>query len=98
MSHKRSIEVLDRCLQDIKSNRKLIGGVVVLLAGDFRWTLPVIGRGTAVDKTNVCLKASYLWTKVQKLYLSTKMQVQLFSDVESGAYAQKLLEIGEGRL
>ncbi|GFU81987.1 ATP-dependent DNA helicase [Trichonephila clavipes] len=26
------------------------------------------------------------------------MQVQLFSDVESGAYAQKLLEIGEGHL
>ncbi|GFU86970.1 ATP-dependent DNA helicase [Trichonephila clavipes] len=26
------------------------------------------------------------------------MRVQLFSDVESGAYAQKLLEIGEGHL
>ncbi|GFU93605.1 ATP-dependent DNA helicase [Trichonephila clavipes] len=26
------------------------------------------------------------------------MLVQLFSDVESGAYAQKLLEIGEGHL
>ncbi|GBP41275.1 hypothetical protein EVAR_33002_1 [Eumeta japonica] len=26
------------------------------------------------------------------------MRVQLFHDVESGAYAQKLLEIGEGRL
>ncbi|GFU22576.1 hypothetical protein TNCV_1304561 [Trichonephila clavipes] len=26
------------------------------------------------------------------------MRVQLFNDVESGAYAQKLLEIGEGHL
>ncbi|GFT33755.1 hypothetical protein TNCV_4382711 [Trichonephila clavipes] len=26
------------------------------------------------------------------------MRFQLFSDVESGAYAQKLLEIGEGHL
>ncbi|GFT33754.1 ATP-dependent DNA helicase [Trichonephila clavipes] len=40
MSHKRAIEVLDRCLQDIQNNRKLMGGVVVLLAGDFRQSLP----------------------------------------------------------
>ncbi|GFV87198.1 ATP-dependent DNA helicase [Trichonephila clavipes] len=75
-----------------------MGGVVVLLAGDFRQTLPVIERGTAADEINACLKASYLWIKVEKLYLTTNMRVQLFSDVESGAYAQKLLEIGEGHL
>ncbi|GFX39893.1 ATP-dependent DNA helicase [Trichonephila clavipes] len=98
MSHKRAIEVLDRCLQDIQNNPKLMGGVVVLLAGDFRQTLPVIERCTAADEINACLKASYLWTKVEKLYLPTNMRVQLFSDVESGAYAQKLLEIGEGHL
>ncbi|GFU79861.1 ATP-dependent DNA helicase [Trichonephila clavipes] len=49
MSHKRTVEALDRCLQDIQNNPKLMGGV-------------------------------------------------LFSDDESGAYAQKLLEIGEGHL
>ncbi|GBP88959.1 hypothetical protein EVAR_87731_1 [Eumeta japonica] len=85
MSHKRAIEALDR-LQDIQSNRKLMGGVVVLL-GDFRQTLPVIERGTA-DEISACLKTSYLWTKVEKLYLTTNMRVQLFHDVESGAYAQ----------
>ncbi|GFV91767.1 ATP-dependent DNA helicase [Trichonephila clavipes] len=52
MSHKRAIEALDRCLQDIQNNRKLMGGVVVLLAGDFRQTLPVIERGTAADEMN----------------------------------------------
>ncbi|GFU14574.1 ATP-dependent DNA helicase [Trichonephila clavipes] len=98
MSHKRAIEVPDRCLQGIQNNRKLMGGVVVLLAEDFRQTLPVIERGTAADEINACLKASYLWTKVEKLYLTTNMRVQLFRDVESGAYAQKLLEIGEGHL
>ncbi|GBP65459.1 hypothetical protein EVAR_36711_1 [Eumeta japonica] len=75
-----------------------MGGVIVLLAGDFRQTLPVFERGTAADAINACLKASYLWPKVEKLYLTTNMRVQLFSDVESGAYAQKLLEIGEGHL
>ncbi|GFW42045.1 ATP-dependent DNA helicase [Trichonephila clavipes] len=98
MSHKRAIELLDRCLQDIQNNRKLMGGAVVLLAGGFRQTLPVIERGTAADEINACLKASYLWTKVEKLCLTTNMQVQLFSDDESGAYAQRLLEIGEGHL
>lgn len=99
MSHKRAIEALDRCLQDIHSNQKLMGGVVVLLAGDFRQTLPVIERGTAADEINACLKSSYyVWTKVQKLHLTTNIRVQLFSDSESGAYAKKLLEIGEGRI
>ncbi|GFX01448.1 ATP-dependent DNA helicase [Trichonephila clavipes] len=55
-------------------------------------------RGTAADEINACLKASYLWTKVEKLYLTTNMRVQLFSGVESGAYTQKLLEIDEGHL
>ncbi|GFX03633.1 ATP-dependent DNA helicase [Trichonephila clavipes] len=75
-----------------------MGGVVVLLAWDFRLNLPVIERGTSAEKISACLKASYLWIKVEKLYLTTNMRVQLFSDVESVAYAQKLLEIGEGHL
>ncbi|GFX56443.1 ATP-dependent DNA helicase [Trichonephila clavipes] len=75
-----------------------MGGVVVLLAGDFRQTLPVIERDIAADEINASLKASYLWNKVEKLYLTTNMRVQLFNDVESGAYAQKLLEIGKCHL
>ncbi|GBO99568.1 hypothetical protein EVAR_720_1 [Eumeta japonica] len=63
-----------------------------------RQTLPVIERGTAADDINVCLKASYLWTKLEKFYLTTNMRIQLFSDVESESYSQKLLEIGEGHL
>ncbi|GBP36689.1 ATP-dependent DNA helicase PIF6 [Eumeta japonica] len=65
---------------------------------NFRQTLPVIERGTAADEINACQKASYLWSKIEKLYLTTNIGVQLFSDVESRAYAQKLLEIGGGHL
>ncbi|KAG5872154.1 hypothetical protein JTB14_004892 [Gonioctena quinquepunctata] len=64
-----------------------------VIGRDFKQTLPVIERGTAVDEINACLKS-----KVEKLHLTTNMRVQLFSDVESGAFAQKLLEIGEGHL
>ncbi|XP_054266833.1 uncharacterized protein LOC128989005 [Macrosteles quadrilineatus] len=98
MSHKHALEALNFSLQDIRSNQSLMGGVVVLLAGDFRQTLPVIERGTPVDEMNACLKASQLWSKVIKLQLTCNMRVQLFNDLESGAYASKLLKIGEGLL
>ncbi|GFS88814.1 ATP-dependent DNA helicase [Trichonephila clavipes] len=98
MSHKHAIEGLESWLQDIKSNRKLMGGVVVLWVDDFRQTLPVIERDTAAHEINACLKASYLWTKVEKLYVTTNIRVQLFSDVGAGVCVQKLLEIGEGLL
>ncbi|GFS96150.1 transposable element Tcb2 transposase [Trichonephila clavipes] len=75
-----------------------MGDVVVLLGRKFRQTLPVIGRDTAANEINACLKASYIWTKVEKLFPTTNMPVQLFSYIESGAYAQKLLEIGESHL
>ncbi|GBP82707.1 hypothetical protein EVAR_64595_1 [Eumeta japonica] len=36
MAHKRAIEALDRTIKDIKGNRHIMGGMVVLLAGDNR--------------------------------------------------------------
>ncbi|GFX62915.1 ATP-dependent DNA helicase [Trichonephila clavipes] len=98
MSHKRAIKPLDRCLQDIQNNRKLLDGVVVLLAGDFIHALPVIERGTAADEINACLKAPYMWTKFEKLYLTNNMRIRVPSNVESGAYVQKLLEMGDSHL
>ena len=38
MSHKRALEALDKTLQDLKGNTKLMGGTVVVLARDFRQT------------------------------------------------------------
>lgn len=55
MSHKRAIEALNQTMKDIKSNQTIMGGTVVLLAGDFRQILPVITRGTPADEINACL-------------------------------------------
>ncbi|CAK1603877.1 unnamed protein product [Parnassius mnemosyne] len=98
MSHKPAIEALDRSLQDIRGNRVLMGGVVVLLAGDFRQTLPVIERGTAADEINACLKASPLWAKVERMHLTTNMRVQVYNDHESVVFAQNRIDIGEGHM
>ena len=58
MSHKRTVETLDRTLHDLKDNTKIMERVTLVLAGEFRQILPVISRGTSADQTDVCLKKS----------------------------------------
>jgi len=60
MAHKRGIEAFGRTLQDNRSSKRLMGGMTVLLAGDFRQTLRVVPRGTRADEGRACLKSSYL--------------------------------------
>ncbi|XP_061381477.1 ATP-dependent DNA helicase pif1-like [Danaus plexippus] len=60
MAHKKSLEALNFPLKDLRRNNNIFGGLMILLAGDFRQTLPVIPRGTPADELNACLKASPL--------------------------------------
>ena len=98
MAHKKSLEALDSTLQDLRGNDRLMGGAVVLLAGDFRQTLPVIPRSTPADELNACLKASHLWRHVRSLNLTTNMRVHLLGDETARTFAQQLLLLGEGRI
>ena len=97
MSHKQALEALDRTLQDLRGNGKHMGGVVVLLAGDFRQTLPVIPKGTMADELKACMKSSHLWKHVVKLGLKTNMRVHLQGDVSAGSFAAQLLRLGDGK-
>ncbi|XP_050059845.1 ATP-dependent DNA helicase PIF1-like [Aphis gossypii] len=76
MAHKKSLEALDRTLKDLRSNNNRFGGAMILLAGDFRQTLPVIPRSTPADELNACLKSSSLWKHVKVLHLSKNMRVE----------------------
>lgn len=98
MAHKKSLEALDRTLQDLRNNRQPFGGAIILLAGDFRQTLPVITRSTPADELNACLKASHLWHLVQKLSLTVNMRVQLQNDVSAQLFASQLLDVGNGKI
>ena len=98
MAHKRGIEALDRTLQDIRSSKNLMGGITVLLAGDFRQTLPVVPRGTRADEVKACLKSSYLWPKVQVRSLRVNMRVHLKGDFKAEEFSSLLLQIGDGKL
>ena len=57
----KAFEAVDRTLRDIRSSDQLIGGVTVVLPGEFRQTLPVIPRGTSADEIMANLKSSFLW-------------------------------------
>lgn len=42
ITHKKSLEALNRTMKDIRRNEQLFGGALILLSGDFRQILPVI--------------------------------------------------------
>ncbi|XP_014217054.1 aldehyde dehydrogenase, mitochondrial [Copidosoma floridanum] len=83
MAHKKSLEALNFTLKDLRRNNNIFGGLMILLAGDFRQTLPVIPRVTPAYELNACLKASPLWNNVKTLSLTTNMRVELQNDQNS---------------
>jgi hypothetical protein len=98
MAHKKGLEALDRTLRDFRRDQRKMGGALILLAGDFRQTLPVILRSTPADELNACLKNSALCRHVQKIILSTNMRVHILGDVSAQSFAKQLLDMGEGKL
>ncbi|GBN40434.1 hypothetical protein AVEN_117521-1 [Araneus ventricosus] len=56
MVHKKSFEALDRSFRDQRKNDQLLGGSLLLLAGNFRQSLPVIPNSIPADDLNACLK------------------------------------------
>ncbi|XP_074115778.1 ATP-dependent DNA helicase PIF1-like [Cotesia typhae] len=98
MAHKKAIEALNRTLQDIRDCKRLMGGVIVLLAGDFRQTLPVIRRGTRADEVKACLKSSILWPSVKVLSLTVNMRVHLQLNTTAAEFSKVLIDIGDGNI
>ncbi|XP_066242812.1 ATP-dependent DNA helicase pif1-like [Saccopteryx leptura] len=98
MVPKKSLEALDRSLQDLHGNIRQFGNTLILLAGDFRQTLPIIPQLTPADEINTYLKYSTLWRHVKTLKLTTDMHVQLQNNQSSEILSHQLLEIGNGKV
>lgn len=96
MSHKNALEALNRTLKDIKGKPELMGGIVVLLSGDFRQILPVVKNGSPADELDACLKSSDLWSQVHKMSLSENMRVHLHGDENAQNFTDILLQVGNG--
>jgi len=91
MAHKSAFEALNRTLHDLRDNNLLMGGITVLLAGDFHQTLPVVPRGTRADEIQSCLKSSFLWP-IKNLALTKNMWVHLKGDACTKIFAITCLE------
>lgn len=96
MAHRKSLEALNRTLQDIRDNTNIMGGVLLILSGDFRQTLPVIPKSTPSDEINACLKKSLIWEHVKIVKLTTNMRARILEDENAQEFSEKLLQIGEG--
>ncbi|GFV68069.1 ATP-dependent DNA helicase [Trichonephila clavipes] len=97
-SHRNAFHALDKTLQDLRGSSSIMGGATVVLAGDFRQTLPIVTRGTPADEINSCLKNSYLWHHVEKFSLTTNMRSHIQGDLSAGQFANKLLQIGDSKV
>ncbi|XP_074114110.1 ATP-dependent DNA helicase pif1-like [Cotesia typhae] len=98
MAHKKGVEALNQTLQDIREDNRLMGGLTILLAGDFRQTLPVVPRGTRADEIKACLKSSILWPNIKVLSLKVNMRVCLQNDLRAKEFSELLIDIGNGNL
>ena len=58
--NKKSLEALDRTMKDLRNNQNRFVRAMILLAGDFRQTLPVILTGKSIE--NIILgKSRHRW-------------------------------------
>ena len=91
MSHKYTVETVDRTLRDITEVDEIYGGITVLFGGDFRQILPVIVGGTRAQIVSASLKRSFIWPFVKNMSLQQNMRVE-DGDAE---FHNFLLRVGE---
>ena len=95
MSHKASVQALDRAMRDLSNSNCPMGGCTILFSGDFRQILPIITSGTRADQVNASLKRSYLWPHVTKCELKTNRRI-VSSSKDNRHFSTDLLQIGNG--
>jgi hypothetical protein len=82
-------------LQDVRSISRPFGGITVVFGGDFQQTLPVVVRGSRADIIFATIQRSEIWNKMKIFHLNQNMR--LHSSLDSGSFANWLLDIGHGR-
>ena len=98
MTKKEHLEAVDIAMKDLRRSKKTMGGITLVLAGDFRQTLPVIPKGTRQNQILASIMNSKLWKRVKRLSLKTNMRVHLKGDVSASEFASRLLELGNGKM
>ena len=76
MCHRYVFDAVSRTLCDIMHDERPFGGIVTLLAGDFRQILPVVRLGRRAEIVDAALSRSPLWQQVVVMKLQTNMRVE----------------------
>ena len=95
ISHKASVEGLDRAMRDLSNSNCPVGGCAILFSGDFSQILPDITMETRADEVNASLKSSYLWPHITKCELKTNIR-NVSSSKDNRQFSIDLLLIGNG--
>ena len=96
MGHRHIYEAIDRSLRTVRGNNKVMGGLTVILAGDWRQCLPIIEGGGEAQVVGACLKNSALWSSVKVFHLTDNMRVRMSGSAEVEEHSKWLLKVGQG--
>ena len=94
MLHRDCFDAVDRLLQDLMDSHEPFGGILTVLGGDLRQTLPVIPKGSRDDVLDALFFHSNVCRNIEILKLHENMRA---SDA-SNAFCEWLLQVGEDRL
>lgn len=95
MSSKLAFECLDRTLQDLCDCNHLFANKIVLMAGDFRQTLPIVRHGSKEDVIRHSIRQSFIWGRVELFTLTENLR--LGGEASQKEFADYLLKIGEDK-
>jgi hypothetical protein len=104
MMYCRTFKVVDRTLCDLMqlddahATEKVFGGKIVVLGGDFRLILLVVPKGGGEDIISASLPRSHLCQHVTILRLHINMRVMAVNFEEQRAFANWVLNVGDGSL
>ena len=102
MANRLLMETIHRTLCDIRGtdpiSGPLFGGVILIMAGDFRQNLPVVRRGSRSQVVAASLKSSYLWKQFKIVEWRTNIRSLLRrSDTDTEHFAAYIESIGNGQ-
>jgi hypothetical protein len=76
MVHRHVLECVERSLREIRHSDLPFGGLIFVMGGDFRQTLPIISHSCRNTIVGMCIKSSSLWGHVQVLRLTINMRIR----------------------
>ena len=76
MGNRYHLEALDKTLRDFMRSDVPFGGKTIVLAGDFRQTLPIVKFASRAQIIRVALTNSHLWPEFQQFQFEENMRIE----------------------